>query len=244
MLELWHEWNSVHSFKVRVVLAAKELAWTERRIELLKFDHLRPEYLKLNPNGVVPTLLHDGRVVVESSVICQYLDECFPDHRLLPDDAYGRARARTWLKYFDDVLHPAIRAASFQLLYRPLIAAMPSAVLEARLATHPDPRRAQAFRAARGAALDEQAVHQAKEVFRSAIALIEADSPAPWLTGAQFGLADAAMAPFAERSAHLGMESLWNESPRALAWRKAVLSLPAVIKATAPPAYRFPGPPD
>ena len=60
MLELWHEWNSVQSFKVRVVLAEKDLAWTEHRIELLKFDHLQPQYLSLNPNGVVPTLVHDG----------------------------------------------------------------------------------------------------------------------------------------------------------------------------------------
>jgi glutathione S-transferase len=57
-------------------------------------------------------------------------------------------------------------------------------------------------------------------------------------------MADAAMAPFAERLANLGMQSLWSESeaPRALAWRNAILSFPAVVEATAPPAYRFPGP--
>ena len=93
MLELWHEWNSVHSFKVRVVLAEKRLDWVERRLELLKFEHLRPEYLRLNPNGVVPTLVHDGRVVLESSVICQYLDEAFPARALMPADPAGRARA-------------------------------------------------------------------------------------------------------------------------------------------------------
>jgi glutathione S-transferase len=79
MLELWHEWNSVQSFKVRVVLGEKDLAWTDHRIELLKFDHLQPQYLSLNPNGVVPTLVHDGRVMLESSIICQYLDETSPN---------------------------------------------------------------------------------------------------------------------------------------------------------------------
>jgi glutathione S-transferase len=48
MLELWHEWNSVQSFKVRVVLAEKDLAWTEHRIELLKFDHLQPQAIALS----------------------------------------------------------------------------------------------------------------------------------------------------------------------------------------------------
>jgi len=89
VLELWHEWNSVHSFKVRIVLAEKKLAWTERRVELLRFEHLRPEYLRLNPNGVVPTLVHDGRVILESSLICQYLDETYPDPALLPADPMG-----------------------------------------------------------------------------------------------------------------------------------------------------------
>jgi glutathione S-transferase len=60
MIELWHEWNSVQSFKVRVVLAEKDLQWTARRVDLLKFEQLQPDYLHLNPNGVVPTLLHDG----------------------------------------------------------------------------------------------------------------------------------------------------------------------------------------
>ena len=65
MIALWHEWNSVQSFKVRVVLAEKEIPWIEHRVELLKFEHLQPQYLSLNPNGVVPTLVHDGRVVFE-----------------------------------------------------------------------------------------------------------------------------------------------------------------------------------
>ena len=79
MLELWHECNSVHSFKLCVARAEKKLDWTGHRLELLKFEHLQPDYLRLNPNGVVPTLVHDGRVILESSVICQYLDEAFPE---------------------------------------------------------------------------------------------------------------------------------------------------------------------
>jgi glutathione S-transferase len=66
MIELWREWNSVQSFKVRVALAEKDLERTALRVELLKFEHLQSEYLCLNPNGVVPTLVHDGKVVLES----------------------------------------------------------------------------------------------------------------------------------------------------------------------------------
>ena len=57
MIELWHEWNSVQSFKVRVVLAEKDLQWTARRVDLLKFEQLQSDYLHLNPNGVVSVLM-------------------------------------------------------------------------------------------------------------------------------------------------------------------------------------------
>jgi glutathione S-transferase len=102
VIELWHEWNSVHSFKVRVVLREKGVEWTD---------------LRLNPNGVVPTLVHDGEAVLESSIICQYLDDLFPDPALLPAAPRPRGRCRAWLKYFDDMVHPAVRKASFEILY-------------------------------------------------------------------------------------------------------------------------------
>ena len=78
MLELYHAPQSTCSQKVRIALAEKNLDWTERRVNLPKNEQLRPEYLKLNPNGVVPTLVHDGKVIIDSSVILEYLDEVFP----------------------------------------------------------------------------------------------------------------------------------------------------------------------
>jgi glutathione S-transferase len=174
----------VHSFKVRVVLAEKELAWTAHRVELLKLEHLRPEYLCLNPNGVVPTLVHDGKVVVESSVICQYLDETFPEPSLMPPDPYARAQARIWLKLFDDVAHPAIRQASFELLYRPFLARMPAADLELLLARHPDPARAQRFRDAACGAANAAAITDAVLAFRRIIARMDAALKRnEWLAG-------------------------------------------------------------
>ena len=66
MLELYHTSGSVCSQKVRLALAEKGLDWADRHIELSKDEHLRAEYLALNPNGVVPTLVHGGRVVIGS----------------------------------------------------------------------------------------------------------------------------------------------------------------------------------
>ncbi len=243
MLELWHEWNSVHSFKVRVVLAEKALPWTDRRVELLKFEHLRPDYLRLNPNGVVPTLVHDGRAVLESSVICQYLDDAFAEPALLPKDPHVRARARAWLKYFDDVVHAEVRRASFQLLYKPIVSALAPAEIEARLASHPDPRRAQAFREAATGDVDFGMLREALGRFAEIVRRIDsALEGGPWLTGAAFGLADAAMAAFAERLDHLGLSRLWEPYPRGEAWQRRILDRPSVVRSRAPQDFRFPPP--
>jgi glutathione S-transferase len=241
MIELWHEWNSVQSFKVRLVLAEKNLSWTGHRIELLKFDHLQQQYLSLNPNGVVPTLVHDGRVVLESSVICQYLDETFPEPALMPSTPYARAQARMWLKVFDDVVHPAIRQASFELLYRSLLAQMPPNQLEARLARHPNPVRAQRFRdAARGTA-DAAAIKEAALSFQNIITRMDAALERnEWLACVHYSLADIAMAPFVERLDNLGMMNLLEPFPNARRWGVAIMARPAVARACAPPEYRLP----
>lgn len=237
MLELWHEWNSVHSFKVRVVLAEKGLQWTGHRVELLRFEHLQAEYLRLNPNAVVPTLRHDGRVILESSLICQYLDEVFPQPPLLPAEPYGRARARAWLKYFDDVLHPALRAASFELLYRPLLATLPRAEIERQVAAHPDPARARAFLERAPRKLDDPIA-----VFEAAIGKVGRELAGDWLAGPTFGLADAALAPFVERLEHLGFARLWAPQPAVRSWSERLLARRSVLAARAPAEFRFAAP--
>jgi glutathione S-transferase len=243
VIELWHEWNSVHSFKVRVVLAEKEIAWQSRPVELLRFEHLRPGYLEMNPAGVVPTLVHDQKVVTESSVICQYLDDAFPEAPLMPASPHCRALARAWLKFFDDEVHGAVRVASFQLLYRPLLAALPERELETRLSRHPDPQRARAFREAARGELDAAAVARALERFSYFIQRIEdAAARDTWLAGHAFSLADVAMAPFAERLVHLRLAHLWDGHPHARAWMNRILARPSVVSSGAPKEHRLPSP--
>ena len=68
MLELYHSTNSVCAQKARIALAEKELPYKEH-LMTLGGDQFDPAYMKLNPNAVVPTLLHDGQPIIESSVI-------------------------------------------------------------------------------------------------------------------------------------------------------------------------------
>ncbi len=97
MLYLYHAPPSVCAMKVRLVLNEKGLPWDGKILDLRRGDQFDPEYRKLNPNSVVPTLVHDGRVVVESTVIIEYLDEAFPSPALMSGDPYQRAVARLWM---------------------------------------------------------------------------------------------------------------------------------------------------
>ena len=119
MLELYHDWDSLMSFKVRVCLSEKGLPWTSHLIQLTRFEHLNEKYLQLNPNGVVPTLVHDGESIIESSVINEYLDDAFPIPTLRPTDLLERSRVRSWVIYGDDVLHHCVRPATFELMIIP-----------------------------------------------------------------------------------------------------------------------------
>ena len=107
MLELYHYDRSTAAQKVRIALAEKCLEW-ESRIVNTKVgvrEHLRPEYLRLNPRGLVPTLVHDGQPIPESQVILEYLEDAFPERPLRPRDLVERARMRLWTKRIDEGLH-------------------------------------------------------------------------------------------------------------------------------------------
>jgi glutathione S-transferase len=122
--ELYHLPKSICSQKVRLALAEKHVDWVGHVVDLGRFQHLEPGYLALNPNGVVPTLLHQGAAIIESTVICEYLDEVFPDPSLSPPDPVGRAAMRAWLRFIDEVPSMAVRVPSFNSVLLPGYQAM------------------------------------------------------------------------------------------------------------------------
>ena len=133
MLFLYHGATSVCAAKARLVLAEKNLAWDGELLDLQRGDQHRPEYRKLNPNAVVPTLVHDGKVLIESTLIIEYLDEAFADPPLMPTDPYQRAVARLWMKKIDDYLHAACSTVTFAIAFRKFLLKKTPEELEARL---------------------------------------------------------------------------------------------------------------
>ena len=119
MLTLYHNDMSVCSQKVRVCLAEKGLPWEDRHIVLRDGEHQQDWYLKLNRRSVVPTLVDGDKVIPESNVILEYLEETYPAPRLSPNDSFGRAQMRLWTKQLDEDVHDGSTAViSFGIAYR------------------------------------------------------------------------------------------------------------------------------
>src|ERR1700719_387128 len=96
---LYNAPQSTCSQRVRFVLNVKKLEFAEIKLDLLAGDQLKPDYLKLNPNGVVPTLDHDGAIIVDSSVIIEYLDEIAPQPEgFTPQAPAERANMRALMR--------------------------------------------------------------------------------------------------------------------------------------------------
>jgi glutathione S-transferase len=220
MLYLYHGSTSVCSIKVRLALAEKALDWKGEVLNLQRGDQHRPEYAKLNPNEVVPTLSHDGRIVIESTLIAQYLDETFPQPSLMPSDPYARAIARLWMKKVDDYLHASCSAITFATANRKVLLRKSPAELEAHLASIPDPayRERQRLSVERGLAAPH--VVQAVRTYDKYIGEMEAAlARQPYLAGERYSLAEAAATPYVNRAEMLGMDRLWTQGrPHVVDW--------------------------
>src|SRR5215510_4027115 len=116
---LYNAPQSTCSQRVRFVLNAKRLPFEEVKLNLLAGDQLKPDYLKLKPNGVVPTLDHDGAIIIDSNVITESLDEVAPDHTFTPEEPIARARMRALMHFIDEMPAAAVRVPTFNLAFLP-----------------------------------------------------------------------------------------------------------------------------
>lgn len=96
-LHLYHSGISNCSMRVRMVLEEKQLTWESHHLNLLAKEHITPEYFGINPNGLVPTLVHDGVVIIESDDIVDHLDDAFPANPLKPENESSREEMYYWL---------------------------------------------------------------------------------------------------------------------------------------------------
>lgn len=211
MLKLYHGPTSVCSQKVRVALAEIGLNYDGKLLNLQKGDQFDPDYLKLNPEGVVPTLIDGDLVLVESSLIVEYLDKAHNGGRLMPADTGHETRTRLWLLRCIAV-HAAINSLSFSTLMRArILSAKTPAEIEASIARMPDPVMQAKRRDLYANGLSSIYVGQALQHLRRTFADMTRDiGDETWVSGSGFGLADIGLVSYIDRLERLGFAGLWT----------------------------------
>ncbi|RAI43488.1 glutathione S-transferase family protein [Rhodoplanes roseus] len=228
-LTLYNAPQSTCSQRVRFVLNAKGLPFEEHRLDLFAGDQLKPDYLAINPNGVVPTLVHDGAVVIDSSVIMEYLDEVFSEGpRFVPADPVARARMRSLMRFIDEVPAPAIRVPSYNLAFLPHFQAMSEEAFRAMAESKPL-RREFLLSMGRTGFPEAEMTLAMKKLEQTVVRMDEAiaASGGPFLQGGAPTLADISVMPVIVRMDDIRVSHLWATRPAVGAWLDAVRAQPA-----------------
>jgi len=221
---LYNAPQSTCSQRVRFVLNAKGLPFAEKKLDLLAGDQLKPDYLKLNPNGVVPTLDHDGNIVIDSSVIIEYLDEIAPQPAsFTPRAAAERAKMRSLMRFIDEMPAAAVRVPTFNLAFLPRFAAMSEQEFAAFAESKPLRKEFMLAMGRKGFPEKEMnaALDRMKRTYER-MDLAIAESGGPWLLGKHITLADVAVMPALVRMADLGLDHMWKDMPRIVRWYEEI----------------------
>jgi glutathione S-transferase len=233
MLELYHNDTSTCAQKVRVTLAEKGLEWKSHHLDLRRGDQQKPEYLKLNPRGVVPTLIDRGRAIRESNVIMEYLDDEFPQVPLRPEDSFGRAQMRLWTKRLDEGHHDIATATlSMGIAFRHQYLAKGPEACAALISQIPDPVRRERRRDVIHNGVEAKEFATAVTMWKRLLDDMQAALSAHgWLAGPAYSLADAAFTPYLTRLDHLGLLGWLDSRPRVAGWYDRLRARPSYATA-------------
>jgi glutathione S-transferase len=226
---LYNAPQSTCSQRVRFVLNAKEIPFEEKKLDLLAGDQLKPDYLALNPNGVVPTLDHDGQIVYDSTVIIEYLDEVVPEGaNFTPEDPVKRASMRSLLRFIDEMPAPAVRVPTFNLAFLPRFAAMTEEEFLAFAESKPLRKEFMLTMGRSGFPQKDMdaALGRLRRTYERMDQAIES-SGGPWLQGKDITLADISVMPALVRMNDLGRSSDWEDLPRVANWFDQIRAHPA-----------------
>ncbi len=238
-----HAASSSCSQKLRIFLNLKGIPWESRLIDLQGNENFRPWFLGINPRGLVPVLIHDGAVHIESNDIITYLEKTFPSPALIPK---GHENEVAKLLHHEDDLHLDLRRLSFRFLFDRPGAPKPAEMLKSyaengsgTVQGEKDPHKAEqiAFweRAAKVGFPDDEARESARR-FRAEFDALEAKlKDQPYLMGKDLSVLDIAWFIYANRLAVAGYP-LARLHPRVNAWKEKLGARPEFAREiTTPP---------
>lgn len=230
-LALYHFNNSVCSEKVRMVLNEKGVTdWESHEVDLFRSEQFSPEYLKLNPKGVVPTLVDDGRVLTESTLIAEYLDDKYTDPPLKPADPFARAEMRLYPKACDEGLHQGVAVMSYAAMFMERLRKLSPEELETHLNRIVDLERRDRQVSIREHGVDAPHVYRGTVAYEKVFQKIDkalADGR-EWLMGDQYTLAEINLATYIARLQYMNLLDVWTgERPAVNDWFARIQARPS-----------------
>lgn len=229
MLTLYSFGPGANSLKPMLALYEKGLEFTGSFLDPAKFEHHEDWFKAINPRGQVPALDHDGKIIVESTVICEYLEDVFPHQNpLRPADPYLVAEMRVWTKWVDEYFCWCVSTIGWHRMVGNLVKPLSDAEFEAMVARVPIPEQKVKWRRAREGfpqdLLDEEMRKIAVSVRRLEDRLVNH----PYLVGDQFTLADICNFAIAN-GMQFGFAELVNDkdTPGIMAWLARINARPA-----------------
>ena len=237
MLELYHAEPVANSMKVLLCLKEKGLEFVSHYVDLLRFEQHEPWFVKINPNGQVPVLVHDGKAITESTVIDEYLDDVFPAPSLRPADPYERAKMRIWTKFIDEYALPALSVIGWHLMVRQVAQSIEKDEFERLMSRVPLKEQQDKWRRVAGESFSETELEECRRKLRNAAGRCEeALAEGPWLAGASYSLAEVNAYTLIAALPRMIPDTANEKScPRLLEWLGRMNERPAVRAALAMP---------
>jgi GSH-dependent disulfide-bond oxidoreductase len=219
-----------NSGRVFLALLEKGVEFTERELNGREFDHLEPEYLAINPRGQVPTLVHEGRALIEGAAICEYIDEAFAGPPLRPAELRARWSMRRWCRYIENDVGRALMMIHWNRIVPAFVGARTPEEFERILARVPDADRRRAWRRAYLQETPPEELEESRRRLHEGSRRIEAAlSHGAWLAGGSYSLADIDLLNF------FAFVSRWSPeivndgtTPHTMAWIARMEERPAV----------------
>lgn len=229
MLTLYSFGPAANSMKPLLALYEKKLEFTPRFVDPRRFEHHEAWFKKINPRGQVPALDHDGQIITESTVICEYLEDAFPDApRLRPLDPVEAAEMRVWTKWVDEYFCWCVSTIGWERMIGPMARQLSDEEFEDKVSRIPVPEQQAKWRSARAGFPPEVLEEEMRKVRVSVARLEKRLGESPWLAGSNYTLADICNFAIAN-GMQFGFAELVNReaTPHLVDWIERINARPA-----------------
>ena len=235
MLKLYHYDRSTAAQRVRLGLEEKGLEWESVIVDTAMGDaSQRPDnFHEFNPKGLIPLLDHDGFIIPESTLILEYLDDVFRDHKSLsPSTAQGRARMKLWMRKIDDGIHVASRTIGVCIVNRHFYKEAETKTIADYYKKMRDETRKSNDKINTELGLESPLLKPSIQAFKNLF--IEMDNQLgeqAWLAGDKFSLADISLVVYLTRLTSFQMAPLWVEQRHLSNWFDRIKNFKSYKKA-------------